>query len=239
MPYVIAWIVLYYAKSLSMIYVSFVLLGLGIGLMEAPIFTYIGEICEPSIRGILTASASIAAAFGMGLVYFLGNQTSWRNAALVCATIPILSMFLISFVRHSWLLSRCLLLVLIVCYPFSSCLKLRCGCYRGIVKTMRCVHCNGFAVGFIQMPFKMNSTICNAVESMHKSAINVKNKMKLVNIRRQRYAIKFVICFVGALYGRLFWSGFCSFLLHSVAFHRIGRILCKFFTIINHQLIRM
>lgn len=67
--------------------------------MEAPIFTYIGEICEPKIRGILTASASIAAAFGMALVYFLGNQTTWRNAALICAAIPLLSMFLISFVR--------------------------------------------------------------------------------------------------------------------------------------------
>lgn len=43
-PYAIAWILLYYAKDLSMIYAAFALLGLGIGLMEAPIFTYIGEI---------------------------------------------------------------------------------------------------------------------------------------------------------------------------------------------------
>ncbi|XP_055325703.1 facilitated trehalose transporter Tret1-like isoform X2 [Sitodiplosis mosellana] len=107
-PYVIAWIMLYYANSLTMIYISFVLLGIGLGLMEAPIFTYIGEICEPSIRGILTATASIAAAFGMGMVYFLGTQTSWRNAALICAMIPILSIIFISFMPETplWLLSR-------------------------------------------------------------------------------------------------------------------------------------
>lgn len=97
-PYVVAWILLYYAQSLNMIYISFMLLGIGLGLMEAPIFTYIGEICEPGIRGILTSSASIAAAFGIGLVYFLGNQVSWRNAALICAVIPVLAIFLISFV---------------------------------------------------------------------------------------------------------------------------------------------
>lgn len=43
-PYAIAWLLLYYSASLTMIYVAFALLGLGIGLMEAPIFTYIGEI---------------------------------------------------------------------------------------------------------------------------------------------------------------------------------------------------
>lgn len=47
---------------------------------------------------MLTASASIAAALGMLLVYFLGNQTSWRNAALFCSSIPILAIFVILFV---------------------------------------------------------------------------------------------------------------------------------------------
>ncbi|XP_031635122.1 facilitated trehalose transporter Tret1-like isoform X2 [Contarinia nasturtii] len=107
-PYVVAWILLYYANSLMMIYISFGLLGTGLGLMEAPIFTYIGEICEPSIRGILTASASVSAAFGIGLVYFLGSHTSWRIAALICAVIPILSIIFISFMPETpiWLISR-------------------------------------------------------------------------------------------------------------------------------------
>lgn len=81
-PYLVGWILLYNASSLNMIYAAFVLHGLGIGLMEAPIYTFIGEIAEPNIRGILTATSSIAAALGIAVIYFLGSQMSWRNAAL-------------------------------------------------------------------------------------------------------------------------------------------------------------
>lgn len=57
---------------------------------------------------MLTASASIAAAIGMSLVYLLGNETSWRNAALICAVIPIFAIFVIFFVPETplWLLSQ-------------------------------------------------------------------------------------------------------------------------------------
>lgn len=50
---------LYYATSLTEIYIAAILLGLGVGFMEAPIITYVGEICEPQIRGILTSCAGI------------------------------------------------------------------------------------------------------------------------------------------------------------------------------------
>lgn len=43
-PHIIAWIVLYYATSLEEIFLAQVLLGLGVGLMESPIVTYVGEI---------------------------------------------------------------------------------------------------------------------------------------------------------------------------------------------------
>lgn len=44
LPHFIAWILLYYAKSTTDIYISGILLGLGVGLMESAIMTYIGEI---------------------------------------------------------------------------------------------------------------------------------------------------------------------------------------------------
>lgn len=56
-PHIIGWTLLYYASSLTEIYIAAILLGLGVGFMEAPIITYVGEICEPQIRGILTACA--------------------------------------------------------------------------------------------------------------------------------------------------------------------------------------
>lgn len=43
-PHIIAWLMLYFATSLEEIFVASVLLGLGVGFMEAPIVTYVGEI---------------------------------------------------------------------------------------------------------------------------------------------------------------------------------------------------
>lgn len=43
-PHVIAWFLMYKATEVWHIFVANVLLGLGVGLMEAPILTYVGEI---------------------------------------------------------------------------------------------------------------------------------------------------------------------------------------------------
>lgn len=43
-PHIIAWTMLYFTTSLEEIYIAATLLGLGIGFMEAPVLTYVGEI---------------------------------------------------------------------------------------------------------------------------------------------------------------------------------------------------
>lgn len=43
-PHLFAWFLLYYARSVTEIFIGNILLGLGNGLMEAPTITYIGEI---------------------------------------------------------------------------------------------------------------------------------------------------------------------------------------------------
>lgn len=43
-PHLVAWTLLYYSTTLTEVFVASVLLGLGVGLMEAPIITYVGEI---------------------------------------------------------------------------------------------------------------------------------------------------------------------------------------------------
>lgn len=43
-PHIIAWAMLYFAQSNTVLFVAGVLLGLGVGLMESPIMTYVGEI---------------------------------------------------------------------------------------------------------------------------------------------------------------------------------------------------
>lgn len=43
-PYLIGWLTLYQATSVAEIFIGFVMLGLAVGLMEAPVVTYLGEI---------------------------------------------------------------------------------------------------------------------------------------------------------------------------------------------------
>lgn len=66
--------------------------------MEAPIITYVGEICQKSIRGTLIALSGIAATLGLFIVFLLGSLTEWRNVALYCINIPILTMVAVCFV---------------------------------------------------------------------------------------------------------------------------------------------
>lgn len=43
-PHIVAWTMLYFAKSTEEVFLAAILLGLGIGFMEAPVVTYVGEI---------------------------------------------------------------------------------------------------------------------------------------------------------------------------------------------------
>lgn len=76
--------------------------------MEAPIVTYVGEICQPSIRGILTSCAGVAVMLGFSTVYFLGSITTWRVTALVCCAVPVTTAIAICFVPETpfWLMAK-------------------------------------------------------------------------------------------------------------------------------------
>lgn len=76
--------------------------------MEAPIVTYVGEICQPSIRGILTSCAGVAVMLGFSTVFFLGSITTWRITALVCCSVPIVTAIAICFVPETpfWLMAK-------------------------------------------------------------------------------------------------------------------------------------
>lgn len=78
------------------------------GFMEAPIVTYVGEICEPSIRGVLTSCAGVAVMLGFSTVYLLGSITTWRITALICCCVPISTAIAICFVPETpfWLMAK-------------------------------------------------------------------------------------------------------------------------------------
>lgn len=107
-PFVAAWIMMYSAGSTMQVLIADVLMGIGVGFMEAAVLTYVGEIAEPAIRGLLTSCASLSVTLGVFVTYFLGSVVYWRTAALICLSVPVVTAIAICFVPETplWLLSQ-------------------------------------------------------------------------------------------------------------------------------------
>lgn len=107
-PHIVAWLMLYRATSVTEMYIAAILMGLGSGFMEAPVVTYVGEISQAKIRGILTSCAGVMATFGYFLGFLLGTVFYWRTVALVALIVPLSTMIAIFFIPETpyWLLAR-------------------------------------------------------------------------------------------------------------------------------------
>jgi len=97
-PSILGWILLYYTHSVVSLYMSTVLMGLSIGFSEAPIFSYVGEITEPRLRGSMASLTSTAPMFGGSLLFTLGYLFEWQTVALLCTICPITSICLVMLV---------------------------------------------------------------------------------------------------------------------------------------------
>lgn len=56
---------------------------------------------QKSIRGILIALSGIAATLGLFIVFLLGSLTEWRNVALYCLSVPIITMVAVCFIPET------------------------------------------------------------------------------------------------------------------------------------------
>jgi predicted MFS family arabinose efflux permease len=56
-PFLAGWLLVCTAKSFGQLVAAQVILGVTIGLCEAPLNTYYGEISQPELRGILAGTA--------------------------------------------------------------------------------------------------------------------------------------------------------------------------------------
>lgn len=74
--------------------------GAGVGFMEAPVITYVGEISEPSLRGMLTSYSGLFVMLGLIVELLLGTLYGWNTAAFVSSFVPIITMVAISQVRR-------------------------------------------------------------------------------------------------------------------------------------------
>uniref|UniRef100_A0A1A9WGT3 Major facilitator superfamily (MFS) profile domain-containing protein n=1 Tax=Glossina brevipalpis TaxID=37001 RepID=A0A1A9WGT3_9MUSC len=88
------------------LYAALCLSGLGGGLMEAPVLTYVAEITEPKYRGILSALGSTCVITGIFIQFIMGSLMDWRTIAAISAAFPVLSIIALCFVPESpiWLI---------------------------------------------------------------------------------------------------------------------------------------
>jgi MFS family permease len=54
-PFLVGWLLYAFSTSIPMLFAANIVLGMGIGFMEAPIMTYLGETCQPNVRALITS----------------------------------------------------------------------------------------------------------------------------------------------------------------------------------------
>ena len=95
---VAAWILLYEAMSVEMLYGSSILMGISIGFDETPCVTYVSEITTPKLRGTLVSYNNSNVVFGITLTFMLASFMSWRSSCLVCVGLSVFSVLLLALV---------------------------------------------------------------------------------------------------------------------------------------------
>ncbi|XP_014242951.1 facilitated trehalose transporter Tret1-like isoform X2 [Cimex lectularius] len=108
LPFSAAWYFYSEARTAAELFGVVTLHGLINGLLEAPILTYVAEVCEPDWRGTLASTSILFSLAGVFLQFFIGNYLDWRKAALVNVAVPLVSFVSICLIPESphWLISR-------------------------------------------------------------------------------------------------------------------------------------
>ncbi|XP_027847186.2 facilitated trehalose transporter Tret1 [Aphis gossypii] len=108
LPFILAWLLFHYASTVTELYLALALCGLCGGLLEAPVLTYVAEITEPHIRGVLAALSSTTVILGSISQFILGNFLHWRKIVLFNTIVPIVAFISLLFIPESphWLITK-------------------------------------------------------------------------------------------------------------------------------------
>lgn len=70
--------------------------------------TFLGEIAEPATRGILISYTNLGTSLGGFVIFSLNTLLAWRSVALVCFTVPIVTLIALMFLPETpqWLISK-------------------------------------------------------------------------------------------------------------------------------------
>lgn len=107
-PFIGAWILYHYAYNSSMLLCALAMTGLTGGLLEAPVLTYVAEITQPHLRGMLSATSSMSVITGVFLQMLAGRLTTWRMVALINIALPAMCFICLCLVPESphWLIGK-------------------------------------------------------------------------------------------------------------------------------------
>lgn len=108
LPILGSWLLFHFATCTEHLYAALCLAGIGGGLMEAPVLTYVAEITEPKYRGILSVLGSTCVMGGVFVQFIMGSFLDWRTIAAINTVFPILSITTLFFIPESptWLIRK-------------------------------------------------------------------------------------------------------------------------------------
>lgn len=102
-PYMISLIMFYYAENIKTMYICSILMGLSVGFSGGPFSAYIGEVCEPKLRGSLMSATNVFYFSGSLLfstIYAITRQ--WRLTVIITMAIPIITIIILYMVINNF-----------------------------------------------------------------------------------------------------------------------------------------
>lgn len=77
-------------------------------MISLQVLTYVAEVTQPQFRGMLAATGTTCVITGIFVQFVLGAFLTWRNVALICTFLPILTVLALCFIPESpyWLLTK-------------------------------------------------------------------------------------------------------------------------------------
>lgn len=105
LPFIAAWLLYYYSYNSAMLLSALAMTGITGGMLEAPVLTYVAEVCQPHLRGMLSATSTMSIMIGIFIQMLAGSLTTWRTVALTNIALPTVSFICLWMVPESphWL----------------------------------------------------------------------------------------------------------------------------------------
>ncbi|KMQ85625.1 facilitated trehalose transporter tret1-like protein [Lasius niger] len=91
-----------------MLFAALAMTGLTGGLLEAPVLTYVAEVTQPNLRGMLSATSSMSVILGVFTQMLSGSLAHWRTVAIINLVYPVICFIAMCLVPESphWLADK-------------------------------------------------------------------------------------------------------------------------------------